>query len=89
MRFKPLLHQRCVVVHFGNKNAIQAKQMGNTRIHNKRWRDAILFAYIIVLTLFSIALNLLLYAMCEKYKLANEKQQQIIHEYVVQQERKH
>lgn len=63
--------------------------MANTRINHKGLWDAIGFACIIILTLFSIALNLLLYAMCEKYKLANEKQQQIIHEYVVQQSQKH
>lgn len=63
--------------------------MANTRINHKGLCDAIWFTCIIILTLFSIALNLLLYAMCEKYKLANEKQQQIIHEYVVQQSQKH
>lgn len=63
--------------------------MANKDIHNNALNKVLLCSFLIIFVFFMFAINALLWAICEKYKLANEQQQKIILEYVVQQERKH
>ena len=63
--------------------------MANKDIHNNVGNRVLLYSFLIIFVVFMFAINVLLWSICEKYKLANEQQQKIILEYVVQQAQKH